>query len=328
MIGRRSLATGALGLIAGAAGLSSRPARAQGDWPARPVTVVVPWAAGGSTDAFARVLAARLSTDLKQPFVVDNRTGASGTVGMASTTRARPDGYTVVIAPNSTYAIAPNLYQLPYDTNRAFSGVGLLASMPIFLAVPRASPAKTLADYVALVKRPGGREGWANPGSGSTVHMAAELFQQMANIEITDVGYRGGGPAIQGVLAGDAGMIVMPASGLIPYFQSGDLRPLAATTRERSPLAPDVPTFDEQGFPGFEVVEHIAMLMPTGTPQPIIARLNAACAAAMEAPEVRERMASLAVTPGVRPTEEWPAYVAAETGKWRELVRVRNIRLQ
>ena len=142
-IHRRALATGALGLLAGAAGLSARPgpARAQDDWPARAVTMVVPWSAGGSTDAFARVLAARLSTDLKQPFVVDNRTGASGTVGMASVARAKPDGYTVVVAPNSTYAIAPNLYQLPYDTNRAFTGVGLLAAMPTVMAVPRSSPA-------------------------------------------------------------------------------------------------------------------------------------------------------------------------------------------
>lgn len=330
MLARRSLATGALGLLAGAAGLAARPALAQGqgDWPARPVTVVVPWAAGGSTDAFARVLAARLSNDLKQPFVVDNRTGASGTVGMASAVRAKPDGYTVVVAPNSTYAIAPNLYKLPYDTARAFTGVGLLASMPTVMAVPRSSPATTVAEYVALVKRSGGREGWANAGAGSTIHMAAELFQQMAGIEITDVGYRGGGPAIQGILAGDAGMIVMPAAALVPHFQSGDLRPLAVTTRERSPVLPDVPAFAEAGFPGFEVVEHIAMLVSAGTPQQVVGRLYAACAAAMEAPEVRERLAALTVTPTVAPQEAWAGYLEGETAKWRDLVRARNIRLQ
>lgn len=336
MIKRRSIASAALGLLGGATtatAIIGRAPKAQAQeaataFPSRAVSVVVPWAAGGSTDAFMRVLGARLSTDLGRPFVIDNRTGASGTIGMASAVRARPDGYTVIVAPNSTYAIAPSLYQLQYDTARDFVGVGLLATMPIFALVPRNSPVRSIADYIARVKQPGHREVYANPGSGSTPHLAAEMFLQLAGIEVPDVGYRGGAPAVLGVLAGEAGFIFQPVSSVISHMQSGDLRPLAVASLQRSPVAPDVPTFAELGFPGFEVMEHIAMLAPAGTPPAILARLNAASKAAMDVPEVRERMATLGVTPDVRPPEAWPAYLTAETAKWREVIRSRNIRLQ
>ena len=263
MLTRRGLAAATFGLVGGGAALA-RPALAQGAFPTRPVTVVVPWAAGGSTDAFARVLAARLCSDLGQAFVVDNRTGANGTIGMTSAARARPDGYTVVVAPNSTYAIAPLLYQVPYDKEKGFAGVGLLASMPFFALVPKNSPNRTLAEYIAMAKRPGHKEVYANPGIGSTSHMGAEMFLQAAGLEVGDVGYRGGGPAIQGLLTGEAGLLFMPSSAVLSFMQSGDMRALAVTTKERSPLAPEVPTFAESGFPGYEVVEHVGMLAPAG----------------------------------------------------------------
>jgi tripartite-type tricarboxylate transporter receptor subunit TctC len=327
MLTRRGLAAATFGLVGGSAALA-RPALAQGAFPARPVTVVVPWAAGGSTDAFARVLAARLSSDLGQAFVVDNRTGANGTIGMASAARARPDGYTVVVAPNSTYAIAPLLYQVPYDKENGFTGIGLLASMPFFALVPRNSPARTLAEYIAMAKRPGHKEVYANPGIGSTSHMGAEMFLQAAGLEVGDVGYRGGGPAIQGLLTGEAGLLFMPSSAVLSFMQSGDMRALAVTTKERSPLAPEVPTFAESGFPGYEVVEHVGMLAPAGTPPEVIAKLNGACRAALHAPDMQEKLTSLAITPTVQPVEAWPAYLTAEMAKWAEVVRTRNIRVQ
>lgn len=325
-IGRRVLAAAALG-FGGAAPFAGR-APAQSDYPSRPVTLVVPWAAGGSTDAVARILAARLSSDVGRPFVVDNRTGANGTIGFASVARARPDGYAVLVGTVSTYAMAPHLYQLPYDNARAFAGVGLVAAMPIILVVPKASPARTLAEFIELAKRPGGKMGYANSGSGSSTHLATELFLQSAGIDMPDVGYRGGAPAVQGVLGGEAQMVMQAASGLIPLMQSGDLRALAISSRERSPIAPDVPTFREQGFPEYEVLEHIALLAPAGTPAAVVLRLNAAARAAMEAPDTRERLAALGVTPDVRPPEDWPAYFDAENAKWREVIRARNIRVQ
>jgi tripartite-type tricarboxylate transporter receptor subunit TctC len=326
MLTRRAFATTSLALA------SVSAARAQGgsagNWPDRPVTVVVPWPAGGPTDAFARLLSQRLSSDLGRPFVVDNRGGANGTIGMTTAARARPDGYTVVIAPNSTYAVAPHLYQVPYEQDRAFTGVGLLVSSPLFMLVPKNSPAKSVAEYVALAKQPRSKLDYANAGVGATSHLATEMFLQSAQVEVNDVVYRGGGPAIQAVLAGEAGMLFMPAAAVMSFIQSGDLRPLAATTRERSPLAPEVPTFQELGYKDFEVVEHVAMLAPAGTPEPILSRLNAACAAALRAPDMLPRLQSMAVTAEPQPMEAWPAYFRAESDKWRDFVKARNIRVQ
>ncbi len=214
MLTRRAIATASLALAAAPA------ARAQntGNWPERPVTVVVPWPAGGPTDAFARLISQRLSSDLGRPFVVDNRGGANGTIGMTTAARARPDGYTVVIAPNSTYAVAPHLYQVPYDQDRGFAGVGLLVSSPLFMLVPRSSPVKSVAEYVALAKQPRNKLDYANAGVGATSHLATEMFLQSAQVEVNEVGYRGGGPAIQAVLAGEAGMLFMPAAAVMPFI--------------------------------------------------------------------------------------------------------------
>jgi tripartite-type tricarboxylate transporter receptor subunit TctC len=297
-------------------------------WPSRPVTLVVPWAAGGSTDAVARILAARLSSDSGRSFVVDNRTGANGTIGFNSVARARPDGTTLLVATVSTYAMAPHLYQLPYDNETAFLGIGLIAAMPIIMVVPKAHPAQTLAQFIKMAKRPGNRMVYANSGAGSSTHLATELFLQSAGIEMPDVGYRGGAPAVQGVLANEAQMVFQAASGLIPLIQSGDLRALAISSRERSPIAPEVPTFREQGFPDYEVLEHIALMAPAGLPPAIVVRAHALTKAAMEAPETRERLAALGVTPQVEPPEAWPAYFTAENAKWRDVIRARNIRVQ
>src|SRR4051794_19981679 len=201
-------------LLATVAALVAAPAigRAQeAPWPNRPVTILVPWGPGGSTDAFARVLAQRLSTDLNQTFLIENKVGANGTIGLAAAARAKPDGYTLVVSPNSTYAIAPWIYNMGFDVDKAFDGVGLVMSMPIFMMVGRASPAKSLADFIAMAKKPSNNLTFANPGVGATTHMANELLLKRAGIEVADIGYRGGGPAIQAVVAGEASMLFMPA---------------------------------------------------------------------------------------------------------------------
>ena len=312
---RRTLLTTAL----------AAPAFAQEAYPSRAVNVLVPWGPGGPTDTFARVLTARLSADLGQPFVVDNRVGANGTIGMAAAARLRPDGYNVVITPNSTYAAAPHLYQLPFEIGTAFAGVGLLVSMPMFMLVARNSPVNSVADYVALARR--SRQTYANASVGATSHLATEQFLQATGIEVLEVGYRGGGPAVQAVLTGEAGMVFMPAASVMGFIASGDLKALGICATTRSPLAPQVPTFAEQGIPGIEVVEHVAMLAPAGTPEPVLRRLNAACTAALAAPELAPRLQALAVTPERQPLEAWPAYLAAESARLGAIVRSRNIRI-
>ena len=321
LLPRRRLGAAALATL-------SAPALAQEPWPSRAVTLVVPWAAGGSTDAVARILAQRLSQDSGRSFVVDNRTGANGTIGFNSVARARPDGYTLLVSTVSTYAMAPWLYPLPYDNERDLMGLGLLASMPIIMVVNAGFPARTLAEFVALARQPGHRVTYANSGAGSSTHLATELFLREARLEIPDVGYRGGAPAVQAVLANETPMVFQAASGILPQIQAGTLRALGITTPQRSPLAPEIPTFAEQGFPGVEVVEHIALQAPAGLPADIVRRANALCRAALEAPETRERLAALAVVPTVGSPEDWPAYFAAENAKWREVIRGRNIRVQ
>jgi tripartite-type tricarboxylate transporter receptor subunit TctC len=325
MITRRGFGAASLGL-----GIASgiRSAAAQESYPSRPVTVVVPWGPGGSTDTFARILAARLATELGQPFPVDNRFGANGTIGFNSVARARPDGYTLLVGTISTYAMAPHLFQIPYDNERAFAGVGLLAEMPIFMLVSGRSPHRTLADYLAAARRSPGRETYANSGAGSSTHLATELFLKQAGIDVTEVGYRGGAPAFQAVLAGETGMLFAPSSAVMGFIRSGELRALGVASRERTLLAPDVPTIAEGGVEGVEVLEDLALLAPAGTPAPVLSRLNRASAAALAAPEVRERMTSLAVTPNVQPPEAWPPYLAAENAKWRDVIRSRNIAVQ
>jgi tripartite-type tricarboxylate transporter receptor subunit TctC len=327
LVGRRDLGAAVLASLPllGAAGA---PARAQGNWPSRPVALIVPYAAGGSTDAVARILAQRLSADLGQNVVVDNRSGATGTIGMALVARARPDGHTLALAPGSTFAMAPHLYKLPYDNESAFAGAGLVAGMPIFLTVPGASPVRDLAGFLELARRQGTNLTYGHAGAGSSMHLAAELFLQVAGIELQAVSYRGAAPAVQGMLGGETQMTMMPASAVMSFLQSGDVRALAVTTKERSPLAPEVPTFQELGYPGFEVVEHVAMLAPAGTPAPVLQRLNAACAAALRAPDMQPKLQAMAVTPEAQPLEAWPAYFRAESDKWREFVRARNIRVQ
>ncbi len=306
----------------------ARGALAQDAWPSRPVTMVVPWAAGGSTDAVARILAAKLTADSGRGFVVDNRTGANGTIGFNSVARARPDGYTLLVSTVSTYAMAPHMMTLPYNNERDFVGIGLMAAMPMILCVNKNFPANTLAEFVAAAKRPGANVTYANSGVGSSTHLATELFLQTAGLQLVDVGYRGGAPAVQGVLANETPMIVQAASGVLPLIQAGELKALAISTRDRSPVAPNIPTFREQGFAEYEVYEHIALQGPAGLPDAIINRANALAKAAMEAPDTRERLAALAVVPVVGTPAEWPAYFAAENEKWRGIIRSRNITLQ
>ena len=319
---RRTLGLAALALPPALA------ARAQGAYPERPVTLVVPWAAGGSTDAVARILAARLTQDTGKSFVIDNRAGANGTIGFGSVARARPDGYTLLVGTISTYAMAPHLYPLPYDNDRAFTGIGLIAAQPMILVVPKASPYRTLAEFVAAAKRPGANMTYANSGTGSSTHLATELFLRDAGITMNDVGYRAGAQAVQGTLQGEVSMVIQAASGLLPLIGSGELRPLAISSRERSAVAPEIPTFREQGFADYEAVEHIALLAPAGTPAPIVARVHEMVRAAMTAPETRERLATLAVTPETQRPEEWAAYNAAENAKWRAVIRERDIKVQ
>jgi tripartite-type tricarboxylate transporter receptor subunit TctC len=322
-----------LGLLG--AGAARRPAMAQPGGGAdaypgsRPVTIAVAWAPGGSTDFVARVVAQQLSRELPGNVVVDNRPGASGTIGHASVARARPDGHTLLLGVNSTYAMARHLFpQRGYDDDRAFAGIGRIAVSPIFLCANPKTGVQDIAGLIARAKEAPGRMSYASSGAGSSAHLATELFLRSAGIEVQNVTYRGGAPAVQALIAGEVEMAFVDAVTALPLMADRQIRALGVSTAERNLLAPKVPTIAESGFPGFEATSDFALLAPAGTPEPIRRKLAAALAAALRNPELVERLRQNAVVPTPGTPEEFPAYLAAESAKWGELIRSRGITLE
>ena len=305
-------------------------AGAQGAWPSRPVTVIVPWAAGGSTDFLARVLCQRLSADLGQPFVVENRPGASGTVGHAAVSRARPDGTLFLIGANGTYAMAPHLMEgLGYDTETGFAPIGLLARTPIFFgANPRLVPGG-MREFLAAARENPGRVAYASSGPGSSAHLAAELLSIMAGVELLHVPYRGGGPAAQALVAGEVAMGPTDAPTALPLMRAGTIKALGVGNPRRTPQAPEVPTVAETDprLAGFECAAEFCMLAPPGTPPEVVARLHAAVVAALRHPEVAARLAEGAMEPVGGSPAEWGPYLRRELEKWGGVIRARGIKM-
>jgi tripartite-type tricarboxylate transporter receptor subunit TctC len=307
-----------------------RAAKAEERYPNRPIKLVVPWPPGGVTDVTGRILAQYLASDLGAPMVVENRPGASGTLGHASVAQAQPDGYTLLLATNSTYAIAPYLFErLPYDNDKAFAPIGLVAQSPQMWCAYPSLPVANFAEFLDYIRarQPDGVS-FESAGPGSTSHLAAELLMSMANMRMLHVPYRGGGPALQALTAGEVAFGFADAVIALPQAGGGRLRLLGVSTTTRSPLAPDVPTIDEAGLAGFQSSTDVALLAAAGTPEPIIRRLHQGLVAALAAREVREPLlAQGAILIGGSP-EEFPDYLARESAKWRDVIRSRGIKVQ
>ncbi|WP_043338716.1 Bug family tripartite tricarboxylate transporter substrate binding protein [Belnapia moabensis] len=301
-------------------------ARAQGAYPDRPVTIVNPWPAGGSSDSVARILAQRMSADLGQPFVVENRPGATGTLGHNYVARARPDGATLLVGTNSTYAIAPHLAALPYDNATAFTGVSLLASSPQILCLHPSVPAQDLTGFLALARAKPDGFSFGTSGIGGTSHLATEMLMAMAGVSMLHVPYRGGGPSAQALLAGETQVTFIDLITALPFMASGQARPIGTSTARRAALAPEVPTIAEAGLPGFESSTDFAMLAPAGTPEPVIRVLASASAAALRAPEVATKLEAAGIAILAEGPVEWPGYFSREVGKWGDIIKARNIR--
>jgi tripartite-type tricarboxylate transporter receptor subunit TctC len=322
-LGRRAvLAAAALP----AAGRAQGQAPAATDWPNRAVTVVNPWPAGGSSDSVTRILFQQVAADLGQPFVVENRPGATGTLGHAAVARARPDGHTLLLGTNSTYAIAPHLYpSMPYAPE-ALIGVSLIATNPQMLCVHPSVAAPDLRTLIALAKAQPEGLTFASSGIGGTSHLATELFMSMADIRMLHVPYRGGGPAAQALLAGEVQVTFVDIITALPFLRGGQLRGLGSSGTHRAPLAPEIAPIGEVGLPGFQSSTDFALLAPAGLPGPILARLHAACAVALRSAAVAEKLANAGIEPVGAPPEAWPAYAAAESAKWGAIIRARGIR--
>jgi tripartite-type tricarboxylate transporter receptor subunit TctC len=303
------------------------PALAWGQaYPAKPVRLIVTYPAGGSADTLARFLGQRLSETWSQQLVVDNRPGANGIVGTEAAAKSPPDGYTLYLATDGPISINPSLYALPYDWKRDFAPVTLLAILNQVLIVPASLPAQNVQELIALAKQSPGKLNFASIGIGSSPHLGAELFKSLAGIEITHIPYKGAGQTITALLTGEAAMLFTSEQTAAPHVKSGKLRALATTAKKRSIVFPDVPTVSESGLPDFEMRIWFALVVPAGTPDPILKKLNTDFGAALQSQ--REALVARGYDPQASTPEELRTLVQDDQDRWAALVRKAGIKAQ
>lgn len=302
------------------------PSRAWADdFPSRPIKIVVPVAAGGGTDFAARLLAQKLSVSLGRSVLVENRPGASGNIGAEQVARAAPDGYTLVM-PITSFPVNPSLFKtMPFDTAKDFAPVALVGTLPLVLVVHPSVPAQTTADLIALARSKPGSINFANSGTGTTAHLAGEMFKRMAGLDIVSVNYKGGGPAVTDLLGGQVQMYFSTVPSALQYIQAGRLRALAVTSKERLSELPTVPTVAESGIPDFEVTAWFGLFAPAGTPEPVIQKLNREVVAALQSAELQQTLPKHGVLPGGGTPQELGAHLRDEIQKWRVVVKEAGI---
>jgi tripartite-type tricarboxylate transporter receptor subunit TctC len=295
-------------------------------WPDKPVRVVVPFAPGGSTDIIARVLTARLSQEFGQQFIVDNRSGAGGSIGTDIVVRANPDGYTLIIVATS-YATNAALYKLPYDPVKDIASIGMLHKGPFALAVNSSITAGNVKDFIEVARSKPRALTYGSSGIGGATHLATELFLQMTKTSMVHVPYKGDAPAIADLLGGQIQLIFCSVPALIPHLKGGRLRGLAVTTEQRFSELPDLPTIAET-LPGYEHTSWNGMWAPARTPKDIISRLNVTLGRILKQPDVLERLRADGREPAHSTPEEFARVISREIDKWNKVVKVGNIKVQ
>ena len=302
---------------------------AAADYPARAVTLVVPYPPGGGVDAMARVVAAKLSEAMHAQFVVDNRSGAGGTIGTRAVAQAAPDGYTLLLGHTGTISINPSLYaHAGYDPRKDFAPIGLVASMPVALLANPSFPAKSIAEFIAMAKKDPGKFNLGTSALGTGGYMCAELFKAEAGINVAIIPYKGTAPVMNDLLGGHVPIafgVLPPALGNIA---AGKLRAVAVTSKKRFSLLPDVPTFDESGLPGFEAVLHYGLLAPAGTPKEIVDRLSEEVRKLVDTPEVQKQIHNEGGDPMTSTPAEYAADIDREETKWSALVRKLGLKVE
>jgi tripartite-type tricarboxylate transporter receptor subunit TctC len=317
-------------LALAAACLSSSAALSQpATYPSRPVRVIVPFTAGGTTDIFARLVAEKLSQSLGQQFIIDNRGGAGGNIGTDAVAKADPDGYTLVMGTVGTHAINASLYaKMPYDPLSDFAPVAYVAGVPNLMVVsPKKVKAATVQEFIAEAKATPNKFNMASSGNGTSIHLSGELFKQMTGIEMPHVPYRGSGPAVNDLIGGQVDVMFDNLPSSIEQVRAGNLRALAVTSSKRSPAIPDMPTLAEAGLPDFEASSWFALFAPKGTPPEITSRLNQEVRRALETPELQKRFADLGGEIRPMSPDELMAYVKAEHAKWAKVVKASGAKI-
>jgi len=307
-------------LLAIAAAVSA-PAAAQ-TYPAKPIHLIVPFTPGGGTDLFSRAIANQLTEKLKWTLVVDNKPGAGGNLGIDAAAKSPADGYTMVMGQTSNLAVNPTLYpKLPYDPLKDLVPVVLVASAPIIIVVNDKSPYRSLADVVAAAKAKPGRISLASPGNGTVAHLSAELLQRAAGMELIHIPYKGAAPALTDLMGGQVDLYASSVSSAIGQLKGGKVRALAVTSAKRSPALPEVPTVAESGYPGFDADTWYGLLMPAGTPQAIVQRVNAEVNKLLALPELRQRIGAEGGEALGGTEERFTALLKADLAKWGNAVR-------
>lgn len=303
-------------------------AQAQAAFPERPVTLVVPFAAGGSTDVVARVIAEKMSADLGQQVIVQNVAGAGGSLGAGNVARAEPDGYTILMGTVATHALNPLILKSkPYDAEADFTPVSLLVLVPNVLVVNPELPAKSVQELLALLKAEPDKWSYASSGNGTPLHLSGELFKSMAGVTMEHIPYKGSGPALNDVLGNQVSIMFDNLPSSSAHIKAGTLKALAVTTAERAPSFPDIPTMAEAGLPGYETYTWNALFAPKDTPKDVVDRLNAAAVKAMADPGVAERMKEFSATIVASSPDELATHVKAEVAKWTPVVKDANVQM-
>ena len=299
------------------------------DYPSRPVTLIVPYAAGGGNDVMARIVAEKMSRSLGQQIVIENKGGAGGSIATRQVAKAAPDGYTLGLGGTGTHAINPTLYpNVGYDPRKDFAPVGLIATSALVVLVNTSVPAKTIPELIALARRDPGKLNYASAGVGSGIHLGAELFATMAGVKLTHIPYKGSAPALTDLVGGHVAIYFSSLPPAIALIREGKVRALAVTGPQRSALLPNLPTVAEAALPGYESVLHYGIVAPAGTPRPIVEKLNAAMQAALAEADVRERIVADGAEPLPGTPEDYAADIDREETKWSKVVKVSGAKVE
>lgn len=311
-----------LSALAGA--VTTLPVRAD-TWPGKPIRLVVPFAPGGATDVVARIISQKLADGLGQPVVIDNKAGANGIVGTDVVAKAAPDGYTLLLTVASAQTLTPALYKLPFDPLKDLAPISIVANLGGVMVVHPSVPAKTMQEFIALVRSKPGKYDFA--AGTSLIQLIGENFKKATGAYIVPIPYKGTGPQLAAVLAGEVAMTIDPFTA-VSHIKAGRLRALAVLLPKRSPLLPDVPTMIEVGVQGVELNSWAGLLAPTGTPKPVIARLHEEIRKIVAMPDVKERLASLNYEPVGNTPEQFAALMVTETAQWAKVVKETNFKIE
>ncbi|WP_453933671.1 Bug family tripartite tricarboxylate transporter substrate binding protein [Acidovorax temperans] len=318
---RFALGSIASAVVLGAGLLGGTSALAQA-YPTKPVTIIVPFAAGGTTDILARIIGQALTAELGQSVVVDNRAGAGGNIGGQAAAKAAPDGHTLFMGTVGTHAINASLYKkMPFDPVKDFAPLTRVANVPNLLVANPAQPYKSVKDLIAYAKANPGKVNFGSSGNGSSIHLSGELFKSLAKVDMQHAPYKGSAPAVTDLLGNQIGIMFDNMPSAIQHVRSGKLVPLAVTTAKRSPELPNVPTIAEAGVPGYEATSWFGMFAPAGTPAPVLAKLNAAIVKVLAQPDVKKKINEQGAEVYSETPEQFAAFIQAESVKWGKVVK-------